>query len=143
MSRTASEVAERESNPWINVTKRPNVLARSPRLFARLSLLSLVSFDQIPEPLNIQGTIPLRCRRYSARGLYVPPVPLLPRAGGGNNENGCVLTTHTLIVNPVNVVDRAGASLPRRAVGDHPLIRSFASLQQFSPLPKPPTYTRM
>lgn len=47
-------------------------------------------------------------------------------AGGGNNENGCILTTHTLIVNPVNVADRAGAS---PASGDHPLIRSFASLQ--------------
>lgn len=69
---------------------------------------------------------PFRCSLAVSWEAYTPT---------GNNENGCILTTHTLIVNPVNVADRAGASpVPR----DHPLIRSFASLQ-----PLRATYTHM
>jgi len=71
----------------------------------------------LSRPLNIQETIPLLSPL--SREAYAP-------ASGDNNENGCILTTHTLIVNPVNVADRADAS---PASGDHPLIRSFASLQ--------------
>lgn len=69
---------------------------------------------------------PFRCSLAVSWEAYTPT---------GNNENGCILTTHTLIVNPVNVADRAGASPVLR---DHPLIRSFASLQ-----PLRATYTHM
>lgn len=70
------------------------------------------------------------------RPLLAIPREAYALAGGGNNENGCILTTHTLIVNPVSVADRAGPA-PAVPGGDHPLIRSFASLQPLSHLLHP------